>query len=175
MRMNPDSGESAAEWLARVRVEELAGILRDYGEERYAKRIARAIVAERARRPIETTAQLAAVIRRTYPGRWGRIDPATRSFQAIRIHINQEMQQLRAALEALVDVLAAAGRAAFISFHSLEDRMVKRFLRGAGRPDPAGAPARLKIVASKVRAGDEERAANPRARSAILRVAEKLA
>lgn len=182
MRMNPRAGESAAEWLARADVNDITQVIKEYGEERHARRIARAIVAEREQRPIETTAHLAAVIS-AVPGMKDRHKhPATRTFQAIRIHINHELDELRTALSQAVDVLAVGGRIAIISFHSLEDRIVKRFLRNESRaavnPDmplaePAASP-RLKLSGRARHAGAAEVAANPRARSAVLRVAERL-
>jgi 16S rRNA (cytosine1402-N4)-methyltransferase len=183
MRMDPSRGMSAAEWLIDVSVSDLSSVFRDYGEERYAKRIARAIDTARKKQPIETTARLAEIIRVAYPHRGGRIDPATRCFQAIRIFINGELAQLHAALDNFLEVLAIGGRVVFISFHSLEDRMVKRCLRRLARDEgiPAQLPVtsaaqlpRLRIVASKVRASSDEISANPRARSAILRAAERL-
>jgi 16S rRNA (cytosine1402-N4)-methyltransferase len=172
MRMDPDSGESAAAWLAR------AG-------ERHARRIARAILRGRAEAPIETTGRLAAVIAGAIPGRPepGK-HPATRSFQAIRIHVNQELAALDAVLAQSLGLLAPGGRLCVISFHSLEDRRVKRFIRRnaqvaepwRGLPDvPAHARPRLRAVGKAIRPGEVEVAANPRARSSVLRVAEKMA
>lgn len=181
MRMNPEVGQSAAEWLAEAPAEEIAGVLRDFGEERFARRIARAIVAERERAPIEDTARLADIIRaavpRSPPGR----HPATRSFQAIRIHVNRELEALDSVLEALPDVVRPGGRIAVISFHSLEDRRVKRFIRGqaggpkvlAGVPLPDPAPSPFRSVGKAVKAAEEEKQRNPRARSAVLRIAER--
>lgn len=185
MRMDPDSGESAAAWLARATEDEITRVLRDYGEERHARRIARAILRARAEAPIDTTGRLAAVVAAAIPGRPepGK-HPATRSFQAIRIHVNQELAALDAVLEQSLELLAAGGRLAVISFHSLEDRRVKRFIRRhaevaepwRGLPDvPVHARPRLRAVGKAVRASDDEVAANPRARSAVLRVAEKVA
>lgn len=183
MRMDPSRGMSAAEWLAGASVQELSSVFRDYGEERYAKRIARAIDVARNKQPIATTGQLAEIIRSAYPHRGGRIDPATRCFQAIRIFINGELAQLQAALDSFLEVLTIGGRAVFISFHSLEDRLVKRTLRRLARDEgqalglPVTTPAqlpKLRVVAAKVRAGSAEIGANPRARSAILRAAERL-
>ncbi len=177
MRMDPSSGESAAQWLARAKDEEIADVLYQYGEERNSRRIARRIVETRGETPITTTAQLAALIASVPGPRSFKIHPATRSFQAIRIHINGELAALEAALHSAPALLAPGGRIAVISFHSLEDRMVKRFLREAGggrreaqQPD---APALLKKV-ERVFPSDEEIEANPRARSAVLRVAERL-
>lgn len=184
MRMDPTVSLSAAEWLAQVSEEELARVLKDYGEERFAHRIARAIVAACRQAPIETTFQLAEIVRQANP-RWEhRIDPATRSFQAIRIHINRELEDLEHCLSQVLDVLAAGGRLAVISFHSLEDRIVKNFIRSHARVDvfPRGLPVteaqmprpRLRAVGKAVQASEEEIAVNVRARSAVMRVAEKL-
>jgi 16S rRNA (cytosine1402-N4)-methyltransferase len=169
MRMNPRAGILSADWLARASDTEIADVLWRYGEERNSRRIARRIVEARAEAPLTTTGQLAALIA-TVPGPRSRnIHPATRSFQAIRIHINGELTALESALAQAVDVLAPAGRLAVISFHSLEDRIVKRYLRAQAQGD---AP-RLRVE-RKVFPSAEECAANPRARSAILRVAERL-
>lgn len=169
MRMNPRTGLSAAEWLARAREEEIADVLWKYGEERNSRRIARRILESRAEQPLTGTAQLAALIA-TVPGPRSRhIHPATRSFQAIRIFINRELDVLEAALAQAVDVLAPGGRLAVISFHSLEDRIVKRYLRAQGQGD---AP-RLRVL-KKQMPSDAECAENPRARSAMLRLAERL-
>jgi 16S rRNA (cytosine1402-N4)-methyltransferase len=186
MRMDPDSGESAALWLNRADEQEIADVLWRYGEERNSRRIARRIVGSRAAEPLRGTAQLAALIAAVPGPRSRTIHPATRSFQAIRIHVNGELAALESALAAAPGVLAAGGRLAVISFHSLEDRIVKRFVRDAegGRdadeprmalrgPPPAPRPAVLKRV-GRVFPGDAEIAANPRARSAVLRVAERL-
>lgn len=185
MRMDPDSGESAADWLARASENDISRVLRDFGEERHARRIARAIVRARSEAPIDTTGRLAAVIKAAMPGRPepGK-HPATRSFQAIRIYVNQELAALDAVLEQLLEVLRPGGRLCVISFHSLEDRRVKRFIRHhaevaepwRGLPEiPAHARPRLHRVGKAIRAGEAEVAANPRARSAVLRVAEKVA
>ena len=183
MRMDPTTGESAAAWLARAPEAEIARVLREYGEERYARRIARAIVTARREAPIITTARLAAIVTAANPAWEKGKDPATRSFQALRIHVNRELDALAAALEQAVRVLAPGGRLAVISFHSLEDRLVKRFMRRAarGEPLPRGLPVReaqrdltLSLVGRARRPAATEVAANPRARSAILRVAERL-
>ena len=184
MRMDTASGEPASAWLARVDEAELAGVLKELGEERYARRIARAIVAARAEAPILGTGRLAEIVKAAHP-RWERHHhPATRTFQAIRIAVNGELDALRALLAAAADALASGGRLAIISFHSLEDRIVKRALRRPP-PDPAlprrlppptGAGAPLhpwRAVGRAVRASAEEVAVNPRARSAVLRVAER--
>jgi 16S rRNA (cytosine1402-N4)-methyltransferase len=183
MRMDPDSGISAAEWLATVDVETLKRVLRKFGEEPHAGRIARAIVSARARTPIRRTLQLAQVIAEAVPFRGEKKHPATRSFQAIRIMINDELEQLSAALEQIVNVLRRGGRLCVISFHSLEDRIVKRFIRDASRePDQyRGLPSipdeyrpKLRQVGKLIEATADEVAANVRARSARLRVAERL-
>lgn len=169
MRMDPLAGESAAEWIARAAEADLEEVIRRYGEERYSRRIARAIVARRARGAIATTTDLAAVVAAAVPRREARMHPATRTFQALRIFINDELGELRAALSSSLEVLAPGGRLVVVSFHSLEDRIVKRFMRNVSRSDPG----RLRIVARLVRPGEREVAANRRARSARLRVAER--
>lgn len=183
MRMDPDSGVSAAQWLAQAREEDIRQVLWDYGEERYARRIARAIVAARSGEGLHSTAQLAALIAAAVPGRERHKDPATRSFQAFRIYINRELDDLERCLPQLVELLAPGGRMAVISFHSLEDRKVKRFIRGEVRggdfpPDMPVIPQqyrpRLRAVGKAIRAGEAELRENPRARSAVLRVAERL-
>jgi 16S rRNA (cytosine1402-N4)-methyltransferase len=188
MRMDTGAGESAAEWLAHATQAEIATVLHEYGEERFARRIARALVVARAREAITGTAQLAALVAAAVPARSRRADPgqhpATRSFQAIRIHINQELRELAAGLEQALECLRTGGRLAVVSFHSLEDRQVKRFMRAHARPplpsrhEPVPhevAQPRLRLCGKAVRPSDEERARNPRARSAVLRVAEKQA
>ncbi len=184
MRMNPEAGISAAEWLASAEMDDIAHVLKTLGEERYSKRIARAIVERREDNPITTTKQLAELVDKASPSREKNKHPATRTFQAIRIYINNELEELRKALEQALDVLAVGGRLVVISFHSLEDRIVKRFFRDEARGDdlPSHFPVtvdqlnpRLKIIGKAIKAGDAELAVNPRARSAILRVAEKLA
>lgn len=185
MRMDPSTGEDASQWLARADETEIATVLRDYGEERHARRIARTIVAAREKTPITGTRQLADLVAAAVPGggrRAGRRHPATRTFQAIRIKVNGELDALDAALEALPGILAPGGRVAVISFHSLEDRRVKRFMRahsrGATVPkgmpvEPAGEPPVLRTIGGAVRAGDAEVRDNPRARSAVLRIAAR--
>lgn len=185
MRMDPGGGPTAAEWLAHAPEQEIREVIRKYGEERFAKQIAAAIVAARARRPLGTTRELAALVAKAVPAREPRQDPATRTFQALRIHINQELEELSLALPQCVNLLAPAGRLVVISFHSLEDRIVKRFLREASRADrlPPRLPVRarelpqprLRLVGRAARPSAAEVAANPRARSAIMRVAERVA
>ena len=182
MRMDPDSGASASEWLAAVEERELKKVLRQFGEEQYAGRIARAIVEARAEAPISRTAQLARIVEEARPARGEKIHPATKTFQAIRIAINDELGQLEAALGQGVNVMKKGARLCVISFHSLEDRIVKRFMRGASRekeqfrgmPDvPEEHRPRLAIVGTPTTATDDEIAANRRARSARLCVAER--
>lgn len=182
MRMDPGSGTSAADWINVADEGDIAGVLRRYGEEPAARRIARAIVAERAGTPITTTDRLAAIIAGVVRGEPGR-HPATRSFQAIRIHVNRELDELEAALAGARDLLAPGGRLCVISFHSLEDRIVKRFLRDHSRIDPAlrdlpvvpeACLPDLELLTTRaVRAGADEIGRNPRARSAVLRAAQK--
>ena len=183
MRMDPDSGESAAQWLAHADEQAIAGVLWTYGEERMSRRIARAIVAARAQQPILRTAQLAGLIAAVMPRGEHKIHPATRSFQAIRIFINRELADLEAGLDAALARLNAGGRLAVISFHSLEDRIVKRFIASHAKAPPANrrmpevqafVPT-LRALGNAQKADAAETAANPRARSAVLRVAEKLA
>jgi len=185
MRMDRSSGMSAAQWLATADEAEIARVLWEYGEERFSRRIARAVVEQRQREPLNTTSQLAALITRASPVKERHKHPATRSFQAIRIHINSELDDLKEGLVQAVDVLAPGGRLVVISFHSLEDRIVKRFLRDQSRGDvlPKGVPVMdkqlkpgiLKCIGKPVRAQKEELRINPRARSAIMRIAEKRA
>ena len=184
MRMDPESGVSAAQWLTTVSERDLSRVLRDYGEERHAKRIARAVLRAGAAAPITTTGRLAEVIAAAVPGREPGKHPATRSFQAIRIFINDELAALDAALEQSLVLLKPGGRLCVISFHSLEDRRVKRFIRQhsqaaepwRGLPDiPPHARPKLRPVGKAVHAGAAEIAANPRARSAVLRAAERVA
>jgi 16S rRNA (cytosine1402-N4)-methyltransferase len=184
MRMDPGAGESAADWLNRAEENEIVRVLRDYGEERFARRIARAILRERSIEPITTTRRLAEIVARAVPVREKSKDPATRTFQAIRLHVNRELEELTAVLPQTVPALAPGGRLAVISFHSLEDRLVKHFMRveARGRELPPGLPvrhdefrARLKIIGKAIRAGTGETQRNPRARSAVLRVAERTA
>lgn len=183
MRMDPDSGESAAQWLARADEVEIAAVLRTLGEERFAGRIARAIVQARIQSPIRTTRALAALCEEAVPTREPGKHPATRTFQAIRIHINRELEELTACLAQVCDLLAAGGRLAVISFHSLEDRIVKRFIRDQARGEcfPLGVPVtvaeshpRLRPIGKAIHASPAEVEANPRSRSAVLRIAERL-
>ncbi|HEY3849992.1 MAG TPA: 16S rRNA (cytosine(1402)-N(4))-methyltransferase RsmH [Steroidobacteraceae bacterium] len=183
MRMTQGEGMSAADVVNGASEAELVRIFREFGEERMAARIARAIVADRKSRPFERTGELAEMITRVSRSRERHKHPATRVFQALRIHVNGELDQLAAALHAALDRLAPGGRLAVISFHSLEDRMVKQFMRRHANPDPvyAGLPdmpaharPKLKLVGRSVEPGSEETRRNPRARSARLRVAERL-
>ena len=185
MRMDPESGQSAADWLATATEGEIGEVIRNYGEERFARSIARAIVAARQDAPLRTTGQLAKLIAATVKKREPGQHPATRSFQALRIHLNRELEELSTVLPQCVDRLLPGGRLAVISFHSLEDRIVKRFMRDEALGEQP--PARLPIPASQIRPGrlahigraqhasEAEVAANPRARSAVLRVAERRA
>ena len=184
MRMDNEAGQSAAQWLARAGERDIVAVLRTLGEERFSGRIARAIVAARAVEPITRTGQLAAIVAAAVPTREPGKHPATRTFQAIRIHVNGELDALEAALPQAVRLLAPGGRLCVISFHSLEDRIVKRFIRReeqgdpvyAGLPDvPPHARPRLRRVGRAIDAGDAEVARNPRSRSAVLRVAERVA
>jgi 16S rRNA (cytosine1402-N4)-methyltransferase len=163
MRMDPRSGESAAQWLARASEKDIADVLWQYGEERDSRRIARAIVGARAQKAITTTGELAQLLLDAHRGPRQKIHPATRSFQAIRIFINRELERLPVALAQAASILEPGGRLAVISFHSLEDRIVKRFMRDAENLEKVG----------RYFPSDEESAANPRARSAVLRVVEK--
>jgi 16S rRNA (cytosine1402-N4)-methyltransferase len=183
MRMDPDQGQSAAEWLATAEESEIREVIRNHGEERFAKQIAAAIVAARTRGPVDTTRKLATLVADAVPTREPRQDPATRTFQALRIHVNQELEELSVVLPQCVALLGAGGRLVVISFHSLEDRIVKRFMRAQSQADalPARLPVRardlpqprMRLVGKAVRASDRETAANPRARSAVMRVAER--
>ena len=184
MRMDTSRGETAAQWLSRADLQDIAGVLKEYGEERFARRIASAIIAARAMSPIETTAQLARVVSEAHP-RWEiHKHPATRSFQAIRIKVNRELEDLQSFLSVALDVLRVGGRLVVISFHSLEDRLVKRYMRDMARGDalPRGVPVtdsqlnrRMRLVGRSVKASAKEVAGNARARSAVMRIAEKIA
>ena len=184
MRMDPDSGVAASDWLASVDERELLRTLRIYGEEKQASRIARAIVEARRNAPITRTAELAAVVEKAAPRRGQKIHPATRTFQAIRIAVNRELEQLEAALASALDALCAGGRLCVISFHSLEDRIVKRFIRDASRePEqyrgmpniPPEFRPKLRPLGKAVTATADEVESNVRSRSAKLRIAERLA
>jgi 16S rRNA (cytosine1402-N4)-methyltransferase len=184
MRMDPTRGETAAEWLARADENDIREVIREHGEERFAKPIAAAIVAARSREPLRTTRQLAEVVGRAVRTREPGQHPATRTFQALRIHVNQELEELEVTLPQAVELLEPGGRLAVVSFHSLEDRIVKRFMRSRASADrlPRGVPVRaaelpppeLRIVGRAVKPGEAEVRRNPRARSAVLRVAEKV-
>jgi len=184
MRMDPTSGESAADWLATVEERELMMVLFELGEEKFARRIARAIVLEREEVKIESTLQLAAIIEQAIPKKEKHKHPATRSFQAIRLHVNQELSQVSSALPQAVRLLNEGGRLAVISFHSLEDRIVKRFIRGLSTPNlpPKNIPVTedayltpLTAVGKAIKPSSQEIADNPRSRSSVLRVAQRTA
>jgi 16S rRNA (cytosine1402-N4)-methyltransferase len=184
MRMNTSSGPSAAEWLNKAKQDEIIRVLREYGEERFARRIASKIVECRAEKEINRTGQLSELIVSALPFREKEKHPATRSFQAIRIFINNELDELRLALEQTNKVLGTGGRLAVISFHSLEDRIVKRFMREQSLGDdfPPDLPVtvdqlqpHMKLIGRAVKSSADEISRNPRARSAVLRCAEKLA
>ncbi|MGR9045903.1 MAG: 16S rRNA (cytosine(1402)-N(4))-methyltransferase RsmH [Gammaproteobacteria bacterium] len=184
MRMDCSTGMTAAHWLAEVDEAELVKVLFDYGEERFARRIAKAIVARRDENPLVTTRQLAELIEEVVPVREKHKHPATRSFQAIRIVINRELEEVKDGLVQAVKVLKPGGRLVVISFHSLEDRIVKRFIRAesGAKHDPGRLPVKesdidkgvLKKIAKAIKAGPDEVAVNPRARSAVMRIAERL-
>jgi 16S rRNA (cytosine1402-N4)-methyltransferase len=182
MRMNPAVGQSAAQWINAAPEEDIAAVLKEYGEERYAKRIARAIVMRRAEQPFSRTADLAEVVKIANPAWEKHKHPATRAFQGIRIFINRELEDLADGLKAALEVLAPGGRLVVISFHSLEDRLVKQFMRreAKGAPLPRDLPIRaadidvsINLVGKAIMPSAAETAANPRARSAVLRIAEK--
>jgi 16S rRNA (cytosine1402-N4)-methyltransferase len=184
MRMDPTRGESAADFLARASVEEIRVVIASLGEEKFSRRVAQAIDAYRRGTPITRTAQLAAIIQRAVPTREPGKHPATRTFQALRLRVNDELGQLERGLDAAFDVLALGGRMVAISFHSLEDRAVKQFMRRKASVDPVyaglplipeGARPAMQLVGRKQRATPAEVAANPRARSAVLRAAQKIA
>jgi 16S rRNA (cytosine1402-N4)-methyltransferase len=189
MRMDTSQGQTAAEWVASASDAHLEEVIRNYGEDRFAKQIARAIVAARSRQPIASTHQLAAIVATAVRSRKreDKQNPATRTFQAIRIYINQELEKLSLVLPQCVEVLKPGGRLVAISFHSLEDRIVKRFMRESANPDrlPKDVPLRatevqrlsrhkLRVVGKALSPAAEELAKNPRARSAVMRVAERL-
>jgi 16S rRNA (cytosine1402-N4)-methyltransferase len=180
MRMDTTRGETVASWLAHADAAQIAEVIRDYGEERFAVPIAKAIVARRQERgPLATTAELAELVARTVKTREPGQDPATRTFQALRIFVNAELEELQAALEATLDILQPAGRLVVISFHSLEDRIVKQFIAKHSREvfdrrAPFAAPKAMKLEAiARVKPSAAEVAANPRSRSAIMRVAQR--
>jgi len=185
MRMDPTSGYSAADWIATAEESEISRVIAAYGEDRFARRIAQAIGVARAESRIDTTARLAEVVASAIPARFREPGkhPATRAFQAFRIHVNRELELLETGLEAALKVLAVGGRLAVISFHSLEDRIVKRFMRRESEGDPMwrgmpnipeAAQSRMALVGKAIRASDNEVAENVRARSAILRIATKV-
>lgn len=183
MRMDTTQGETAASFLAEASIKEITEVIRNYGEERFAFQIAKKIVAARSERPIATTGELATLVREAVRTREPGQDSATRTFQALRIHINQELEQLALVLPQAMDLLKPGGRLVVISFHSLEDRIVKRFMRDQAVPDkaPKNLPLRavdlplpkLRLIGKPFRASAGEISANPRARSAVMRVAEK--
>ena len=185
MRMDPGHGQSAAEWLAQASEQEIGGVIKRHGEERFAKQIARAVVTARSSGPIERTRQLAQIVAKAVPTREPHQDPATRTFQALRIHINKELEELEIVLPQCLELLTAGGRLVVISFHSLEDRIVKHYMRAQALPGalPRRLPVRaaemkkprLKLVSKPVYPTEDEVAANPRSRSAIMRVAERIA
>ncbi|MCP8689585.1 16S rRNA (cytosine(1402)-N(4))-methyltransferase RsmH [Marinobacterium sedimentorum] len=184
MRMNPDVGQSAAQWIATADEKEMADVIFTYGEERFARRMARAVVAARQEVQITTTAQLAKIIAEANPAWEKGKHPATRAFQAIRIHINRELEDLERCLDQALDLLSIGGRLVVISFHSLEDRIVKRFIRKHVKGDehlPRGIPVtqemlqqRLKSAGKAIKASPAEVQQNPRARSAVMRVAVRI-
>ncbi len=187
MRMDTSQGQTATEWIASVSEAQLGEVIKNYGEERFAKRIARAVVATRSRQPIVTTLQLAEIVATAVRSRKQNQNPATRTFQAIRIYLNQELEELSLSLPQCVELLNPGGRLVIISFHSLEDRIVKRFMRAAANPDPLPrrlpirnkemqnfSPQKLRLVGKAVRPRENEVAINPRARSAVMRVAERI-
>jgi 16S rRNA (cytosine1402-N4)-methyltransferase len=183
MRMDPTHGEPVSAWLARAPGDEIREVIATLGEERFARRIAQSIIDARRSGPITRTGELAALVARAVRTREPGKHPATRTFQALRMHVNDELGELERGLAAAVEVLAPGGRLAVISFHSLEDRIVKQYLKRTSSIDPAlkhlpvtppSARPVLKLVGRKMRPGEAERARNPRARSALLRVAEKL-
>lgn len=183
MRMDQGQEQDAAHWLKHASEQEIAKVIRDYGEERFAKQIARSIVTTRGEQPLSTTREFATLVARAVKTRERGQDPATRTFQAVRIFLNRELEELALVLPQAMDILEVGGRLAVISFHSLEDRIVKRFMRDQAHPDPLPSrlplkatelpQATLKIIGKPVHPSDAEIAANPRAHSAVLRVAEK--
>ena len=185
MRMNPDAGVSAAQFIATASADEIARIFKEYGEERFAKRMARAVVERREQKPFERTADLAAVLTEANPAWEKGKNPATRAFQGLRIHVNNELGDLERGLDAALESLAVGGRLVVISFHSLEDRIVKQFMKRQAKGEADNLPRdlpiipkafepRLKLLGKPIYAGEAELKANPRSRSAVMRVAEKL-
>ena len=183
MRMDTASGQTAAEWINGTTEQQLYEVIRDYGEERFAKQVARTIIAARQDGPIDTTIKLSQIVAKAVKSREPGQDPATRTFQAIRIHLNQELEELSLVLSQMVNLLTTGGRLAVISFHSLEDRIVKHFMRDAANPDtlPSRLPLRadqlpvpkMRIIGKAQRPSAAEVKINPRSRSAIMRVAER--
>jgi len=189
MRMDTSDGQTASEWLSAVTESELERVIKEYGEERFARQVARAIIAARTRQPIATTVQLAGIVAAAVRARQrdSKRHPATRTFQAIRIYLNQELEELARVLPQCVDLLKPGGRLVVISFHSLEDRMVKQFIRAAASTDnlPRGVPVReeelqrfskqtLRPVGRAIRSDEFEVAENVRSRSAVMRVSERI-
>jgi 16S rRNA (cytosine1402-N4)-methyltransferase len=185
MRMNPDAGVSAAQFIATASVDEIARVFKEYGEERFAKRMARAVVERREQKPFERTADLAAVLTEANPAWEKGKNPATRAFQGLRIHVNNELGDLECGLDAALETLAVGGRLVVISFHSLEDRIVKQFMKRQAKGEADNLPRdlpiipkafepRLKLLGKPIYASEAELKANPRSRSAVMRVAEKL-
>ena len=187
MRMDTSQGQTATEWIASVSEKHLGEVIKDYGEERFAKQIAREVVAARSKQPITTTLQLAEIVAKVVHPNKKNHNPATRTFQAIRIYLNQELEELSLILPECMGLLKEGGRLVVISFHSLEDRVVKRFIREAACPDklPSRLPVRdeevrrlirpkLRLVGKAIRPKERELAVNPRARSAVMRVAERV-
>ena len=185
MRMSSGEGMSAADWVNSADLEEIVRVLKDYGEERFARRIATAIIEQRAEAPIATTAELVDLIDKAMPVKDPHKHPATRTFQAIRIHINKELDELKQVLADALQMLAPEGRLVVISFHSLEDRIVKRFMRDHSRPAvlPRDLPIgedqiekpMLRLIGKAVKPDSDQISKNPRARSAVMRVAERVA
>lgn len=185
MRMDPTSGRSVAQWLAQAEVDEISSVIKNFGEENWAVHIARAIVKDRVDTPFETTKQLADFIARVVPVKDKNKHPATRTFQAFRIYINSELEEVEQALLASIDVLKSGGRLSIISFHSLEDRIVKRFIRKQSKGDevPFGIPMTeeqlnksrtYKAIGKAIKPSKTEIEQNPRARSSVLRIAQRL-
>ena len=185
MRMNPDAGISAAQFIASASADEIARVFKEYGEERFAKRMARAVVERRELKPFERTADLAQVLTDANPAWEKGKNPATRAFQGLRIHVNNELGDLERGLDVALETLAVGGRLVVISFHSLEDRIVKQFMKRQAKGEADNLPRdlpiipkafepRLKLLGKPIYAGEAELKANPRSRSAVMRVAEKL-